>query len=342
MRSLTLILSDLYLPEEAAPEAAAFAALALPELAWLLRFARVNPIGDWRGALAAHLGRADLAALSAASLAARELLPALGESVWLATPVRLEARLDHVRMLERGLPRLAAAEREEWRAEFARAFAPYALHDAGPRGFLLTGLKAATVAAVEPARLLDADIGGAQPAGEAARELRRLSAEIEMWMHAAPINAARERAGLPRISALWLWGGGQHMPAAPRSSPVPAAMSTWRFHGDDPGFAGLARAITGAWPASLPAGFDAICDAPDRVLVELMPINGARTESLPALEADWLAPARAALRAGRLSALDLVANDRWFRIAAHPGWRVWRRRRSWFAQLGQQRTRAKA
>ena len=40
-----------------------------------------------------------------------------------------------------------------------------------------------------------------------AGELRRLGTEIEMWLHGAPFNTARERdAGKRRISALWLWG----------------------------------------------------------------------------------------------------------------------------------------
>jgi len=341
MQRLTLILSDLYLPEEAARDATV-QPLDLPHLDWLLRFAAAERSGDWRHDLARDLGRPDLAAASAAALAAREILPlAVGESAWLATPVRLEARLDHVRMLDRGLPRLDVAERAVWREEFTRAFAPYALHDAGPRAFLLTGLAPAEIATVDPARLLDADIGRALPQGLPARELRRLAAELEMWMHGSPINLARERAGLPRLSALWLWGGGAQAPA-PAASSTPAIAASLRFHGDDPAFAGLARALTGMPPSQLPAGFDALRAAPARVLVELTPLNGAPGASLQSLDAEWFAPARAALNDGALAALDIVANDRWFRIAARPGWRVWRRRTPWLTQLGQRRTPAKA
>lgn len=345
MRRLTLILSDLYLPEEARSKqeagGAAVQPVELPHLDWLLRFATVTHSGDWRRALGTDLGRPDLAALSAAALASRELLPVTaGESAWLATPVRLEARLDHVRMLDRGLPRLDEAERAGWREEFTRAFAPYALHDAGPRGFLLTGLAPAAVESVDPARLLDSDIGRALPSGLPARELRRLAAEIEMWMHGSPINLARERAALPRLSALWLWGGGA--PASASLVSPAATPSTVRFHGDDPAFAGLARVLTGAPPIGRAASFDAARAAPDRVLVELTPLNGAPGETLQSVDAQWFAPARAALNDGSLAALDIVANDRWFRIAARPGWRIWRARRSWLAQLGQQPARAKA
>jgi len=327
MRRLTLILSDLYLPEEAAPDATV-QPLELPHLDGLLRFASATRIADWRGSLAQDLGRPDLTAAGAAAMAAYGL-PSANQPVWLATPVRFEARLDHVRMLDRGMPRLAAAERAEWRAEFARAFAPYALHDAGPRGFLLTGIAPAQFATVDPARLLDADIGRAQPSGAAARELRRLAAEMEMWIHGAATNAARERAGLPRLSALWLWGGGSD--SAPSS--VPPATAPPLFYGDDPAFAGLARAM-GAERSAMPTGFTALQASTDRVLIELTPINGGPGESLPALDAGWFAPVRAALNTGSLAQFDLVVNDRWYRVAARPGWRFWRARKSWLTQLG--------
>jgi hypothetical protein len=335
MRRLTLILSDLYLPEEAAPDAT-IQPLDLPHLDGLLRFARAARIADWRGSLAADLGRPDLVSAGAAKMAAHGL-PFAHEPVWLATAVRFEARLDHVRMLDRGMPRLAAAERAEWCAEFARAFAPYALHDAGPRGFVLTGIAPAQFATVDPARLLDADIGRAQPSGAPARELRRLAAEMEMWMHGAPTNVARERAGLPQLSALWLWGGG---PGAAASQVSPASKRL-RFFGDDPAFAGLARAL-GTATAEVPAGFDALHEDLDRALIEVMPINGAPGESLPALDANWFAPVRAALNDGSLAEFDLIANDRWFRVAARPGWRIWRARKPWLTQLATGDTRAKA
>jgi len=341
MRRLTLILSDLYLPEEAARDASV-QPLEMPHFDWLLRFADATRIADWRHGLAADLAFPELAAANPAALAAREILPpSAGESAWLATPVRLEARLDHVRMLDRGLPRLSAVERAEWREEFARTFSPYALHDAGPRGFLLTGLAPAAVVTVDPARLLDADIGRALASGLPARELRRLAAEIEMWMHGSPNNLARERAGLPRLSALWLWGGGAPAPAPsrPSSSAMPAALS---FHGDDPAFAGLARALTGAPPSDTPPGFDALRAASDRALVELTPLNGEPGATLQSLDAQWFAPARTALNDGTLGSLDIVANDLWFRIAARPGWRVWRARKPWVTQLGQRWARAKA
>jgi len=335
MRSLTLILSDLYLPQEAARDAAIPATLELPNLAWLLRFAgSVATVSDWRRWLVAELNLASLANLPVAEVAARAFLASdAAATAWLATPVRLEARLDHVRLTDRGLLRVSAEEGAAWCQEFARGFGPdLALHSAGERGFFLTGLKTAA-ATVDPARLLDADVARALPRGADTPELRRLGAEIEMWLHAASLNAARERARLPRISAFWLWGGdarsGSPTMAASQDRSAPVAL-----YGGDPFLAGLSSAAQVEMPQRAPENYSALQSEHGRQVVEIAPMSGAPRESLVNLEQNWFAPARAALASGGLGSLALVANDRCFRVAKRPGWRVWRPRRDWLEMLG--------
>jgi hypothetical protein len=187
------------------------------------------------------------------------------------------------------------------------------------------------VTTVDPARLLDADIGQALATDTAAaRELRRLGTEIEMWLHSAATNAARERAGRRRISALWLWGGGAPTSVAGAND---VHWSEFRLHGTDPFVAALenlgAREPAGARPAS----FAELSSAPSTIL-ELAPMSGAPSESLPALESNWFAPARTALSEGTLDLLTIVANDRVFRVRRRQGWKFWRRRRSWLQSLG--------
>jgi hypothetical protein len=341
MRRLTLILSDLYLPEEAANGSSHAEPIGLPNLEWLLRFARsVERIPDWRSWLIADFAAGQLAGVPLAQCCASGLLPApLASTCWLATPVHLEARLDHVRLADRGLLRPDASERKAWCEEFARIFGPeYALHDAGERNFLLSGLGAPRVASVDPARLLDADIGHALPSVPSSGELRRLGTEIEMWLHGAALNMARERAGRRKISALWLWGG------APVDFSVPRAVSSSRrelvrCHGGDTFLVALGRQANQTRyeiPAVIPAprSYAELDGDATRCVVELTPMSGPPAESLSALDAAWFAPARAALSDGELDCIDVIANDRWFRIAARPGWRIWRRHKSWLAQLG--------
>ncbi len=340
MRRLTLILSDLYFPEEA-ERAALPAALDLPNLDWLLRFAnRAERIGDWRSWLSADLGAAHLAKLPVAQCCALGLLPpAVASGAWLATPVHLEARLDHVRLADRGLLRIAAEERIAWCAEFAQVFGPqYALHDAGDHSFLLTGAAATISASVDPARLLDADIGHALPSSPAAGELRRLATEIEMWLHGARVNVTRDLAKARRVTALWLWGGGAGDPTQALGEGR-NALDELHVHGRDPYLLALARLarqggrIEQQRPVKPASSFDALIDVPARSVVELAPMSGPAAESLAALDGSWFAPVRAALSAGSLDQVDLLANDRWFGIPARPAWRIWRRRSSWLEQL---------
>jgi len=262
-------------------------------------------------------------------------------TAWLATPVNLEARLDHVRLTDRGLLRLEAAERGAWCADFARAFAPdYALHDAGERGFLLSGIARTGARTVDPARLLDADIGPALPAGREASELRRLGAEIEMWLHAAALNTAREQQRQPRISALWLWGGGAEGCRDDSATVAPPTASSHAVHffGADPFIASLARATAatlrgapGLGAAS--ATYRDIENVAAHAVVEQSPMSGPAEHALPALEARWFTPLRAALGDGSLAACDVIANDRWFRLLPGGRWKFWRRRVHWLKRL---------
>jgi len=331
MRRLTLILSDLYLPEETERGAAVALMRDLPHLEWLLRFSgSPERIGDWRQWLLAQtapgLGSFPLAVNCAYGRVEDSVL----ESTWLATPVALEARLDHVRLLDRGLLRLDESERASCGEEFARVFgSQFLLHDGGERAFFLSGLPAAGVHTIDPARLLGTEIGPALPKREAG-ELRRLWTEIEMWLHGAVFNTLRERAGKPRVSALWLWGAGSTPPTHGR---VEGRRADAACFGGDPLIAALGRHDAHGAHA-VPEQLAYVNSRDPHVVVEFAALTGAPHESLEALDANWFAPAKSALVTGDIGELDLVANDRRFRIGARPQWKFWRRRRPWLASFG--------
>ena len=330
MRRLTLILSDLYLPEEARHGDAIPMTQAMPNLEWLLRLSGgAERIGDWRRWLIEQAAP-DLGNLPVASISAHERVDGRDlESTWLATPVALEARLDHVRLLDRGLLRLDEAERTSCCQEFTRVFGPqYLLHDGGERAFFLSGLPAAGVSTTDPARLLGTEIGPAMPKREA-RELRRLWAEIEMWLQNAAFNTARERAGKHRVSALWLWGAASAPSVRGRVEPWHANAT---FYGSDPMITALDRS-RGGRARGVPKEFSQIDSDATHVVMEFATLTGAPPESLAALDAHWLATVKAALAAGDIHELELVANDRLFRTGARPQWKFWRRHRHWLASL---------
>jgi hypothetical protein len=337
MRRLTLILSDFYLPEEARNSLPV--TQELPALEWLLRYANSSThVGDWRTWLLAQtapgLENLPIAAISAyGRIDGRDL-----ESAWLATPVALEARLDHVRLLDRGLLRLEEPVRAGCCEEFARVFGPqYLLHEGGERGFFLSGLPPIDMPTVDPARLIGSEIGPALP-GREAGELRRLWAEIEMWLHGAAFNAVRERMGKPRVSALWLWGARSTPALRGRVEPVRADVT---FYGGDPMLAELNRQVGGR-ARGVPSRWGQIdTDAP-HVVLEFASLTGGPHESLQALDANWFAPAKSALMSGELRELDILANDLHFAVGTRARWRFWRRRKKWLTQLGRQFPNAKA
>jgi len=315
MRRLTLILSDLYLPSEVGPREMRIGQPAMPELPaleWLLRFADPpQHVGDWRSWILGQHGYGI-------------------ESAWLATPVALEARLDHVRLVDRGLLRLDELDRANCREEFARIFGPqYQLEDGGERTFFLSGLPKTLVPMADPARLLGNEIGPALPPREASG-FRRLWAEIEMWLNDAAFNAARERAGRRRVSALWLWNPPSPAPIRTR---VEHARAEVAFYGGDFLVAALNRQA-GALTRDAPKSWAEVAASASDVAIEFAPMTGRAHETLSSLETHWFASARDALRAGELPELELLANDRRFRIGARARFRFWRARRSWLAQLG--------
>jgi hypothetical protein len=341
MHRLTIILSDLYLPPEVVPDRTA-SVEELPAFEWLLgRSDAPAHIADWRGWLVSQAAGDSPSEGVTYVAACSHLEERFLASTWFATPVHLEARLDHVRLTDRGLLRLAPEERAQLCADFARVLgAPYELHDAGERAFYLTGLASAAARTVDPARLLGADVGTALPGSEAG-ELRRLGAEIEMWLHGSALNAERERAGKPRVSSLWLWRG----PATPPRQPAGVAPIEAKYWGGDPLMAGLS--VIHSLP-ELPAPptyaklGEHLRHTLRHAVVEFAPFTGAAHETLTALEQNFFAPAKAALLAGQLREIEIVANDRLFRVATSARWRFWRRPVPWLTRLADRASAAQA
>jgi len=134
--------------------------------------------------------------------------------------------------------------------------------------------------------------------------------EIQMLLHAHPVNAAREGRGEPAVNSLWLWGAGR----------APKATSAWgSVLADEPlagGLARIARARHGPLPAGarqwLAGGSEEgrhllVLDAL-RVPLALSQVAEYR-ESLAVLERDWFAPLLAALRAGRIGMVTVHVPD---------------------------------
>jgi hypothetical protein len=333
VRELVMVITDLYpAPESAAAEGGS--AAALPGLARIARFAERRRLAHgWRTWLARHLGRPDLAGVAPALIAAAAVAPAASavRSHWIASPVCLQAGLSRVHLDHRGLLRLQGSVQATLAASFTRTFAGAGLELVPlPDGeFLLRAAAIPPLETPDPERCAGAEVGSGSPRTAEAAPLRRAAAEIEMWLHAEETGAL--------VNALWLWGaaGTALPPGALRGGPSP-----WRACGADAYLGGL-MALEGSRCEPLPRDLDALQAGAVadvvltlRVAEELqtkMPVSF--TDGLARLDARFIAPAVAALRAGALGRLTLIANDQALSLGPRSALKVWRRARAPLASL---------
>jgi hypothetical protein len=373
VREIVIVISDLYLaPGQAggSPEAAASArdaaatSVTLPGFEHIARFGLRRSIegeGGWRPWLARWLGRDDLAAVAPAAIAAASVTPT-DATVWLATPVHLIAGLTSLHIDRRSLLRLSAADLASFAQDFNRTFGDTDLHLAPLANgeFLMRGPATLIAATTEPARALVADLETALPKGSDSKAIRRLGAEIEMWLHAHPLNETRRRRGELPVSTLWLWGGGAlanraatHEVASkvqPMSPPTgQRTASQVNSHTESPGNRGDVALgsdpyLTGLWhlhgsridelPDDKLATLLVDPDVQRSVLVtEVTPMLHTNPhwtvfEALAELDRRYVAPAIAALQTGAVEKVVLIANDTELQVTRRDRLKFWRRRQS--------------
>jgi hypothetical protein len=312
---LVLVLGDLH---GVSLRGAAQAALPrLPQLErWLARARRESAAGGWRPWLRSHLRNPALRSLPLASIAAAPLSATVGtRPVWLATPVHWVAGLDTVRLHPDGLVRLTWEEQQALERDFAAVFegSGWALRATGRRELVLVGGTPQADDAVrshDPAFWLGADPRSALPSGPGSNPLRRLGAEMEMWLHEHPVNLHRLSRGQLSASALWIWGGGAPAVSAPdRAVPKSAAALAWA---DELFVDGLGRLgayqvapLPDRWPLSGSSGGGA--GAEPLVACELGAAPGAA--ALQALEDNWIAPSLEHWRNGGVRRATLVVGE---------------------------------
>jgi hypothetical protein len=336
VRELVLVLPDLFL-RGAAPTSSAGASLTS------LRFAAPRLMrGGWRGTVARGVGREDLTIVDEASVIDAALR--LDETIdgdhddrvdaWIATPVHLMAGLKTVHFPANGVLRLSEDEANELVAAFATTFGEegLALRPAGAAGFVLRGVMASGALTVEPARLIGDSLETHLPSGAGSAELRALASEIEMWLHALPLNRRRQLRGEPGISSLWLWGGGQ--PPRDPLSPTRGASRWSRMVTDDVWARALGR-LSDVPVSPLPKSINEIfgdtsAASDDESLLVIAPISGVDVEYF---DQSWVAPVVRALREGRLGRFTVAANDRWASVDPGDRYRVWRPHRTVFSAV---------
>ena len=178
----------------------------------------------------------------------------------------------------------------------------------------------------------------ALPLEDAYAPWRHAINEAQMILHTHPVNQARAAAGRPVVNSLWPWGGGR-LPTRDSRADARPHNALWS---DDPVAQGIARLLE-IDAGALPAGFGNSATRSALALHDALE-QPARSgdaivwrEQMERLEADWLAPALEALRAGRLDALRLLAPGELaaveLNVSRHDLWKFWRKPRA-LTELG--------
>jgi len=324
---LTLLIPHLLWPEP--QDIDAFDDLAAPGMATLLARARLErqPQKTWEEALLDCLTpQGSLAMLRRQGEADG---PCKLDGHWLcADPVHLKFHHERVVLADTSAFALSEAESTALIDALNREFADIGLFQAPHPQRWYLHLETALAYSAQP---LSAAAGRTLELPESgdASQVKRWLNEIQMFLHAHPVNQAREAQGLPMVNSLWLWGNHQ----AP-------ATSSGEFSGiwsDQPLAIGLGR-VSGVpqHPAAIDLGNVLAHAAPDsRHLILLDSLltpalyedSAAWRDALLQLEEHWFAPL---LR--QPQALSLIAPTRYGCLHWHfqprDRYKFWRRPQS--------------
>jgi len=324
---LTLLVPELIWPEPA--DQFTLGKLAAPGLEWLLARARLDrcPPCAFENSLAACCGLAD-APFGALRLLGEGIADTDGH--WLcADPVHLRFHQERIVLADAGAFEIEEAEAQSLVAALNAEFADIGEFRLGTARRWYLRLNTAVEHPVAPlsaiaGRRVDGELNGS------ALPLTRWLNEVQMFLHAHPVNEQRETTGQPAINSLWLWGGGSLPQAA-----QPAFSGIWS---DNPLAAGLALAC-GTPLQPRPATFaEFLPEAGERPLVvldQLLPRvlyedgDGWRS-AFEAMESDWFAPLKKAL-GSQIERLTLIApcvyGELHYDITAGERWKFWKKSR---------------
>lgn len=240
-------------------------------------------------------------------------------STWLrADPVHVRADLNAVRMLAWGNLQLSDAEAQALLKPLKLVFGDAGFPISAPvpeRWYLMLPREARLPRFTDPEDVLGDEIHDLLPQGDAGRRWRQLLNEAQILLHNHPVNAGRLERGLPAVNSLWFWGGG--------GLPDHVEFEAAQVFSREVGLAALAS-HAGHAPQARPARWhEGVGDA----LVDLRDMG-----RLDGVFADWIEPAVAAVRAGRLASVELdLADGLRITLAGGQHWRFWRKPRSLFA-----------
>ena len=328
-KHLHLVVPDLLLPQAVGKQLCD--GLHLPALEKILARAKTEPLPSTslEGWLCDAFGVPGQG-VAPITLLADELEP--GEHYWLrADPVHL--RIVHDQLVLHPAAQVGADEAQQLCAALNAHFAGDGLHFAAPHPlrWYLRLVDDPGIATVSLPQMGGKDVHREMPRGDQGLRWHGFLNEIQMLLHAHPLNEVREQRGDWQINGVWLWGGGRA--AAPLRSPA-TRMCT------DSALAGAFARVAGLPAAPLPGE-----DGPDDCIgngqgTSLIIWDGLHAalqigdaagwrESLQHFEQRCAWPLLQALSSGRIAGITLDAlqetGSRRFELTRRDVFKLWRR-----------------
>ena len=335
MKTVHLVIADLFLPKEIAAEACA--GLHLPALEKML--ARGTSTGSARADVSGVSLENELCGLF--GMPCGEGMPiapvcasfdGLGEGCWLrADPVHLRLQREQIVLLpdvavsadEAG--RFCAGLNEYFAGQGMAFFAPY------PQRWYVRLDKLPDVEMVALSQVAGRNIDGLLPGGVEATRWRQVFNEIQMLLFAHPLNADREARGELPVNAVWLWGAGQ-------AGRLPPPQKNYDSVSSDEVLVEMFAAAAGMpfseWGGSLcqlerdsSEGRQLLVFTGLRAALRRGDLAGWR-DALQGFETGYAQPLWQALRAGKISQLriDVLGDDgsRRMLLTRADAWAFWR------------------
>ena len=330
MRTITLFVPSLFWPETGDPDS--YSGLRLPALetllsrgsaadgacenepAWLCERFGVQKQFDWPVAPLAFAGDGGEP----------------GTEYWLrADPVHLRLHNDGLILLAPETLEITEDESHDLTGALNRQFEAegFVFCAPNPRRWYLKMPQVPKIRTVTLKQAIGRDVNRLLPEGEERLHWHRIFNEVQMLLHAHPVNTKRENRGVAVVNSLWFWGGG----ALPVSSSSFDAIQS-----DDPLAVGLAKfagIVTAALPVDggITAGINTLVDIREAEL-EFMRGNVAGwRDALETLETRWFVQIFDWLRSGRVgkAVVATVADGRSHEWSVTRGarWQIWKRPR---------------
>jgi hypothetical protein len=344
MRSVHLVIPDLFLPKDFAAEACA--GLSVPALEKMLGRGHseiLDPVSLEN--LLCELfgvpydGDAPIATITAA-------FDGLAAGCWLrADPVHLRLQRDQMLLLP--VMEISAGEAGEMCASLNGHFAGQGMEFFAPHAqrWYVRMDSLPHIRTTPLSQVVGGDVRRALPTGEDAARWHQRFNEIQMLLHAHPLNEARDARGALTINSVWFWGGGcDSAYGSLRSSGEPVGLplagallqKNYDIVSSDDVLAGVFATSSGATFSVWPEKWRDADNNGRQLLVwtglrsALLDGNlGAWRAALKDFEHSHARPIWQALRSGNIAGLqmDILGKDGMRRVALTPrdAWAFWRR-----------------